>query len=134
MCIVACDEDLIGGFRSIHRVIREQIAVKKGTKGFHLCLKQVICERTWTFYLGLTVRPTQAIELPNDFMYAVGVTNPNHHLCFNIIPGHLPGVVMPLGLAIAMPRHSSTTALIPVEPTQVASVHRTTSHRARGQW
>lgn len=102
MYIVACDEKLIGGFRSIHHVIREQIALKKGTRRFHFCLKRAICERTWTFYLGPTVKPTQAIELPNDFTYAVDVTDPNHHLCFNIIPGHLPGVVTPLGLAITM--------------------------------
>ena len=134
VCTVARDENLIGGFRSIYHAIREQIAVNKGTRRFRLCLKQVICERTWTFSLGPTDKPTQAIELPNDFMYAVDVTDPNLQLCFNMIPGHLPGVITPVGLTIIMSRHSSTTALIPVELMQVASVRRTTSHRARGQW
>lgn len=103
MCVLfTCVENLISGFRSIHYVIREYIAAEKGTRRFHLCLKQMICDSTWTLYLGPTVNPTQAsIELPSNFKYAVDVTDPTLHLCFNIIPGHLP--------LITISRHSLTT-------------------------
>lgn len=96
MCVLLAvmNNYLIGGFRSLYHAIRKAHFSQKGTMRFHLCRKQVVYDRMWISYLGQTVKlPTQAIKLPNDSMYAVDVTDPNLHLCFNIISGHLPGAV-----------------------------------------